>query len=89
MYSWRQGIFGCLSCLRISASRSKWRSGSSTGAWLAYPKKSAKVKPDINRDSLVTLFLQTYGWQGVAMVALDDTWAVMRFRPTEDVKERK
>ena len=62
-----------------------------TGAlvWLACPKKSTKVKPDINRDSLVTLFLQTYGWQGVAMVALDDTWAVMGIRPAGDVKERK
>ncbi|HKZ68502.1 MAG TPA: hypothetical protein VJ020_00380 [Anaerolineales bacterium] len=52
--------------------------------WIAYPKGTSKIKTDLNRDK---------GWdvihkaklEGVRLIALDETWSVMRLRP----KDRK
>ena len=48
--------------------------------WIAYPKKSGKIPTDISRDigwDAVT----SAGWEGVSLVAVDETWSAMRFRP--------
>lgn len=52
--------------------------------WFAYPKKSSKLKTDIHRDAGWDA-LTTAGWEGVAMVAIDETWSALRFRPSQDV----
>jgi hypothetical protein len=52
--------------------------------WLAYPKKSSKIKTDVNRDILWEALKPT-GWRPVRMISLDDTWSVMRMRPEVDV----
>jgi hypothetical protein len=56
--------------------------------WFAYPKKSSKIKTDIHRDSGWEA-LKEAGWDGIKLIALDDTWSVMRFRPIEDIKRQK
>jgi hypothetical protein len=48
--------------------------------WIAYPKGTSKVKSDLNRDILWEI-MQPKGFEGIAMVAIDDTWSAMRFRP--------
>lgn len=48
--------------------------------WVSYPKKTGKIKTDITRDT-GNAYLQTLGWEGIAMVAIDDTWSAMRFKP--------
>jgi len=48
--------------------------------WITYPKKTGKIKTDINRD-VGNAYLSTLGWEGVAMIAIDDTWSAMRFKP--------
>ncbi len=55
--------------------------------WMAYPKRSA-AKTDITRD---TGWDDMYGarWRPVSLVALDETWSALRFRPVEDVKGKK
>jgi hypothetical protein len=53
--------------------------------WFCYPKQSAKLKTDINRD---------HGWETlngadflpVAAIAVDDTWSALRFRPRSEIK---
>ena len=50
-------------------------------AWIAYPK-AGKLGTDLNRDILWTQ-LQGEGIEGVRMVAIDDTWSAMRFRPAK------
>lgn len=45
--------------------------------WLAYPKASATVKPDINRDSLFVA-TQDYGLIINGNFALDDNWSLLR-----------
>jgi hypothetical protein len=47
--------------------------------WIAYPKGTAKIKTDLNRD-IINAYVQTIGLQGVAMFAIDDTWSSMRIR---------
>lgn len=54
--------------------------------WIAYPKKSSAIKSDLTRD---------YGWEtiaalgyeGVRLVAIDDTWSSLRFRHKQERKE--
>jgi hypothetical protein len=52
--------------------------------WIAYPKGTSKVKADVNRDSLWEAVKVT-GWRPVRLIALDDTWSVMRIKPEENV----
>jgi hypothetical protein len=52
--------------------------------WIAYPKGTSKVKADVNRDSLWEVVKAT-GWRAVRLIALDDTWSVMRCRPEAKV----
>ncbi len=54
--------------------------------WAAYPKKTSKIKTDIHRDQGWEPISEA-GWEGVALVSLDETWSAMRFRPTEKVKK--
>lgn len=53
--------------------------------WLIYPKKSKNAQTDINRDTGWDV-LWDAGWVGIAIVAIDDAWAALRFRPASDVK---
>ena|SRR5438105_990846 len=46
--------------------------------WVAYPK-AGKLGTDLNRDSLWKL-VERYGWEGVRLVSIDDTWSGMGFR---------
>lgn len=48
---------------------------------IAYPKGKA-IKTDLNRDTLHA-FLQQKNWRGVTLVAIDDIWAAMRFKPSK------
>jgi hypothetical protein len=48
--------------------------------WIAYPKQRAKVPTDITRDRGWDV-ITAAGWQGGALVSVDDIWSAMRFRP--------
>jgi hypothetical protein len=51
--------------------------------WVSYPKKSSKMKSDLNRDILVSL-LHEVGHEGVSLISIDDTWSAMRVRPMKE-----
>ena len=54
--------------------------------WFAYPKETSKnYKSEINRDSGWRA-LNTTGFEGMRMVAIDDDWSALRFRRTELIK---
>lgn len=55
--------------------------------WFAYPKKSSKVKTDINRDSGWDTVV-TAGWGGVRQISIDETWSALQFKPEDQVKRR-
>jgi hypothetical protein len=46
--------------------------------WVSYPKGKA-LGTDLNRD-VAAAMLQEMGLQGVAQVAIDDTWSALRFK---------
>ena len=52
--------------------------------WISYPKGSAKVETDVNRDILWEK-LKAYGIRPVMMISIDKTWSAMRMRPEEAV----
>ena len=49
--------------------------------WLAYPKGTSKKYKgvDIHRDTGGAL-MEKHGFQGVAMVAIDEDWSAIRFK---------
>lgn len=53
--------------------------------WMCYPKGSSKIKTDLHRDKGWDL-LTSAGFEGIAMISIDDTWSAMRFRPASLVK---
>ncbi len=52
--------------------------------WIAYPKGGSTTKTDVNRDRLWEATAKT-GWRPVRLVAIDETWSAMRFRPADRV----
>lgn len=52
--------------------------------WVCYPKGGTKASSDLNRDVLWKA-MEKNGLVGVTLVAIDDTWSAMRFRPPERV----
>lgn len=52
--------------------------------WICYPKGGTKAGTDLNRD-LLWQRMSERGLAGVTLVALDETWSAMRFRPTDRV----
>jgi hypothetical protein len=53
--------------------------------WIAYCKGGAKAGTDLNRDLLHAAVERAYGWTGVSLVAIDESWSGMRFRPADQV----
>jgi hypothetical protein len=52
--------------------------------WVCYPKGGKRAGTDLNRDILWEE-LSRSGLAGVTLVAIDDTWSAMRFRPAGEV----
>ena len=58
-------------------------------SWMAYPKKtSKKYKAEITRDSGWSA-LGEQGYEGVAMISVDDDWSAFRFRKVDFIKTMK
>ncbi len=51
--------------------------------WISYPKQSAGLDTDLNRDAGWAL-INDAGYRGIAQVSIDDTWSAVRFRPRGD-----
>lgn len=52
--------------------------------WICYPKKSAAVKTDLTRDRGWDVVVNA-GFEGVAIVAVDETWSALRFKPVKKI----
>jgi hypothetical protein len=50
--------------------------------WVAYPKKGSAIPSDLHRDCGWPP-MAAAGLEGVRMVAIDETWSAMRFRPVK------
>jgi hypothetical protein len=55
--------------------------------WISYPKKTAKLKGDLSRD-VIRKAMSGEGWRAVSIVAIDEVWSALRFRPVGQVGSR-
>lgn len=53
--------------------------------WICYPKGTSKQKSDLNRDR-GWKSINEKGWEGIALISIDDTWSAMRLRPRDLIK---
>ena len=56
--------------------------------WIAYPKKTSGIESDLSRD-LISEVMKGTGWRPVSIVAIDEVWSALRFRPVGDVKIKR
>ncbi len=49
--------------------------------WIAYPKKTSGLESNLSRDILREAMSER-GWNSVSIVAIDEVWSALRFRPT-------
>lgn len=52
--------------------------------WISYPKKSSKREGNLSRD-VIREAMKGAGWRAVSIVAIDETWSALRFRPAGGV----
>ncbi|HEY1871094.1 MAG TPA: hypothetical protein VGG71_08555, partial [Chitinophagaceae bacterium] len=52
--------------------------------WFAYPKRTSKIKTDINRDK-IRVKGEEFEITTVTAISIDDTWSALRFRPIDKV----
>ena len=55
--------------------------------WISYPKKTSKARGDLSRD-VIREAMSAVGWRAVSIVAIDEVWSALRFRPTHEVGAR-
>jgi hypothetical protein len=55
--------------------------------WIAYPKKTSGTESDLSRD-VIREAMAGKGWNAVSIVAIDEVWAALRFRPAGQVGSR-
>jgi len=56
-------------------------------AWISYPKKTSKLAGNLSRD-VIREAMSGAGWRTVSIVAIDEVWSALRFRPSGQVGSR-
>jgi predicted SnoaL-like aldol condensation-catalyzing enzyme len=55
--------------------------------WISYPKKTSGMDTDLSREAVSEAMSGT-GWRPVSIVAIDEVWSALRFRPAKGVRSR-
>jgi hypothetical protein len=55
--------------------------------WISYPKKTSKLAGNLSRD-VIRKAMSGAGWRAVSIVAIDEVWSALRFRPAGQVGSR-
>ena len=55
--------------------------------WISYPKKTSKAGGELSRD-VIREAMSVAGWRAVSIVAIDEVWSALRFRPAGQVGSR-
>jgi hypothetical protein len=69
------------------ARRLSKHAGQNALVWISYPKKTSKVKGTLSRD-VIREAMRAAGWRAVSIVAIDEVWSALRFRPAGQVDSR-
>lgn len=52
--------------------------------WISYPKKTSKPEGELSRD-VIRETMSRIGWRAVSIIAIDEVWSALRFRPLSQV----
>ena len=55
--------------------------------WISYPKKTSTVRGNLSRD-VIREAMSAAGWRAVSVVAIDEVWSALRFRPASQIGSR-
>jgi hypothetical protein len=55
--------------------------------WISYPKKASRTISNLSRD-VIREAMNVAGWRAVSIVAIDEVWSALRFRPADQVGSR-
>jgi hypothetical protein len=55
--------------------------------WISYPKKTSRSDTDLSRD-VIRKAMSEVGWRAVSIVAINEVWSALRFRPAGRVGSR-
>jgi hypothetical protein len=87
MYPFVQVFVTRLSGIRRFARKLSKHAAPSALVWISYPKKTSKAGGDLSRDVIREAMSGT-GWRAVSIVAIDEVWSALRFRPASQVGSR-
>lgn len=87
MYPFVQVFATRLSEVRRFARRVSKHAAPNALVWISYPKKTSKVAGNLSRD-VVREAMSAAGWRAVSIVAIDEIWSALRFRPAGQVGSR-
>jgi hypothetical protein len=52
--------------------------------WISYPKKTSRNASNVSRD-LIREAMSGSGWRAVSIIAIDEVWSALRFRPIDQM----
>jgi hypothetical protein len=87
MYPFVQLFAKRLSDIKKFAPRLSKHAAPDALVWISYPKKTSKTHSDLNRD-LIRELMTGVEWEAVSIVAIDEVWSALRFRPASEVGSR-
>jgi hypothetical protein len=87
MYPFVQVFATRLSEIRDFAKKLPKHAGPNALVWISYPKKTPRGDGELSRDVIREAMIGT-GWQAVLIVAIDEVWSALRFRPAGEVGSR-
>jgi len=86
-YSFVQVFATRLSEIRKLARKLSKHAGPNALVWISYPKKTSKAGGELSRD-VIREVMSVVGWRAVSIVAIDEVWSALRFRPAGQVGSR-
>jgi hypothetical protein len=87
MYPFVQVFATRLSAIHRFAQKLSKHAAPNALVWISYPKKTSKLAGDLSRD-VIRKAMSSAGWRAVSIVAIDEVWSALRFRPAAQVGSR-
>ena len=87
MYPFVQVFATRLSEVSKFAKRLSKRTAPNALVWISYPKKTSRTESELSRD-VIREAMSGMGWRAVSIVAIDEVWSALRFRPADQVGSR-
>ena len=86
-YPFLQVFVTRLSEVRRFATRLPKHAAPNALVWVSYPKKTSNARGELSRD-VIREAMEGVGWRAVSIVAIDEVWSALRFRPAALVGSR-